>query len=197
MLFTNTGNLRPIELPFNWNADYADGTYLSEYDLVTHKKNDFYKIKRDSVIRFGVFGHNTRLFFEADGSFNLFGRRYEIEYHLENGEILHLTSNFFKKDIITYKQAYTDLNGIEGVQRSNVSSINFGYKTNFVKDDLTLHFQPIVVLPIGQAPYLEVKITTNKDIKGHLVFKNRGVEVERFEAPLKAYNSGQINWNIK
>ncbi|MEQ6356560.1 hypothetical protein ABNX05_18210 [Lysinibacillus sp. M3] len=197
MLFQNSGNLKAIELPFNWNADYTDGTYLSEYDLQTQKKNDFYKIKRENVVRFGVFGQNMKFFFEIDGSFNLAGKRYEIEYHLENGEVLPLTRNFFKKDLITYKQAFTDLNGIEGVQRSDVASINFGYKTNFVKDELNMFFQPIVVLPVGQAPFIEVKITTSTDLNGHLVFKNRGVEVERFEAPLKAHNSGQINWNIK
>lgn len=198
MLFATAGNLQAVQLPFNWNADYVDGTNYSEFDLKTHQKNDFYLIERSKVVRFGLFGLGMKFFFEmSDGSFNLRGRRVEVEYHCEDGKIIHLTNNFNIKDLITYKEAYTDYNKVQGLQRSNIYSINFGYKTKIIKDDLLLYFQPVVSLPFNNSVFMEVKITSNKSMNGYLVFKTRGVEVERFYAPLEEKISGQINWTVK
>lgn len=197
MLFTNSQKINAIDIPFNWNAEYADGSDYSEYNLETRKKNDFYLIKKNQVIRFGLFGQNSKLFFELDGSFNLQGKRVEIEYHTLDGEVIYLTNNFFAKDLITYKEAYTDFNNRQGVQHSSIKSINFGYKTTYKKDELQLFFQPVVSLPLNESAFMEVKVTSNQDLNGHLVFKVRGIEVERYEAPLEANRAGQINWTIK
>lgn len=198
MLFSNAGNLRAIGIPFNWNADYANGKQYSEYDLTTHEKNDFYLIQRNQVVRFGLFGQNMKFYFEmSDGSFNLNGKRIEIEYHRDNGEIYHLTTNFENKDLITYKEAYADYNNVQGAQASHLKSINFGYKTIYQKNDVSFFFQPIISLPVGASAYIETKLTSNTDMNGILVFKTRGSEIERFDAPLEAFKSGQINWTIK
>ncbi|WPK11817.1 hypothetical protein R6U77_18285 [Lysinibacillus louembei] len=198
MLFADSQNIQAISIPFNWNADYANGKNYAEYDLLTHKKNDFYLIQKNQVIRFGLFGQGMKLFFEmADGSFNLNGKRIEIEYHAENGEVFHLTTNFTNKDLITYKEAYADYNNVQGTQQSSLKAINFGYKTTYRKDDIQLFFQPIVALPFNESAFIEVKLTSNKDLNGYLVFKSRGLEVERFYAPLEANKAGQLNWTIK
>ncbi|MFJ7982420.1 hypothetical protein ACIQ1D_19340 [Lysinibacillus xylanilyticus] len=202
MLFTNSENNQAIGIPFNWNAEYANGKNYAEYDLLTHKKNDFYLIQKNQVIRFGLFGQRMKFFFEmSDGSFNINGRRIEIEYiNEEDGKTYHLTTNFENKDLITYKEAYSDFNGIQGtVSKSNIKSINFGYKTQYKKDDVQLFFQPVVSLPLSsnEGAFIEVKLTSNKSMNGHLVFKSRGIEVERFYAPLEADRAGQMNWTIK
>ncbi|WP_107924855.1 hypothetical protein [Lysinibacillus parviboronicapiens] len=199
MLFANAGNNQAYGIPFNWNADYANGKNYAEYDLLTHKKNDFYLIQKNQVIRFGLFGQGMKLYFEmSDGSFNLNGRRIEIEYIDEIAEVYHLTTNFADKDLITYKEAYADYNNVQGIQQSNLKSINFGYKTNYEKEGVQLFFQPIVSLPLdNESPFVEVKLTSNKSMNGHLVFKSRGIEVERFYAPLEANRAGQMNWTIK
>lgn len=198
MIFADSRNIQAISLPFNWNADYADGKNYAEYDLLTHKKNDFYLIQKNQVIRFGLFGQGMKFFFEmSDGSFYLHGRRIEIEYINDDGKTFSLTTNFANKDLITYKEAFTDYNNTQGVQKSNLKTINFGYKTIYQKDDVLLFFQPTVSLPFSESAFIEVKLTSNKDLYGHLVFKSRGVEVERFYAPLEANISGQMNWTIK
>jgi len=199
MLFSSSENAQAIGIPFNWNADYVNGKNYAEYDLLTHKKNDYYLIQRNQVIRFGLFGQGMKFFFEmTDGSFNLSGKRIEIEYIDENGKTFHLTTNFADKDLITYKEAYSDFNGVQGaVQRSDIKSINFGYKTTYRKDDVQLFFQPIVSIPFNKSAFIEVKLTSNKTMDGHLVFKTRGIEVERFYAPLEVNRAGQINWTIK
>ncbi|MET4561041.1 hypothetical protein ABIA69_002186 [Lysinibacillus parviboronicapiens] len=198
MLFSSSGNLQAIDIPFNWNADYVNGKNYAEYDLLTHKKNDFYLIQRNQVVRFGLFGQGMKFFFEmSDGSFNLRGRRIEIDYIDEDGKTYHLTTNFENKDLITYKEAFTDFSNVQGIQKSNLKSINFGYKTTYKKDDVRLFFQPVVSLPFNESAFIEVKLTSNKPMNGHLVFKSRGIEVERFYAPLEANRAGQMNWTIK
>ena len=200
MLFTNAGSTQAIGIPFNWNAEYANGKDYAEFDLLTHKQNDFYLIQRNQVIRFGLFGQGMKLFFEmSDGSFNLNGRRIEIEYIDENSEVYHLTTNFADKDLITYKEAYADYNNVQGIQQSSIKSINFGYKTKYEKEEVQLFFQPIVSLPLenGESPFIEIKMTSNKPMNGHLVLKSRGIEIERFSAPLEVNRAGQINWTIK
>lgn len=197
MLFSSANHMNAITYPFNWNADYYDGSYYSEFDLSSHKKNDFYLIQRDKTIRFGLFGQNMKFYFENDGSFNLKGRRIEIEYHKYNGEIISLTTNFNKKDLITYKEAYTDYSNKQGIQKSNLKSINFGYKTKIKNGDMELFFQPIVSLPFSSSAYIEVKLTSNISDDGQLVFKSRGMEIQRFDAPLLENLSMQMNWTIK
>ncbi|MDD1502589.1 hypothetical protein PVA17_07385 [Lysinibacillus sp. CNPSo 3705] len=198
MLFADSKNVQAIGLPFNWNADYANGKNYAEYDLLTHKKNDFYLVQKNQVVRFGLFGQGMKFFFEmSDGSFNLMRRRIEVEYIDENGKTYHLTTNFENKDLITYKEAYADYSNAQGVQRSNIKSINFGYKTIYKKDDVQLFFQPVVSLPFNESAFIEVKLTSNKDMNGYLAFKSGGIEVERFYAPLEANRAGQINWVIK
>lgn len=198
MLFTEEKNIQAIGLPFNWNADYANGKNYAEYDLLTHKKNDFYLVQKKQVIRFGLFGQGMKFFFEmVDGSFYLHGRKIEISYEDENGKVYTLTTNFANKDLITYKEAFTDFSNVQGQQRSNLKSINFGYKTIYQQDDVQLFFQPIVALPFSQSAFIEVKITSNKAMNGYLIFKSRGIEVERFYAPLEENRAGQINWIIK
>ena len=198
MIFADSRNIQAVSIPFNWNADYADGKNYAEYDLLTHKKNDFYLIQKNQVIRFGLFGQGMKFFFEmSDGSFNLNGRRIEVEYIDEENRTYHLTTNFAHKDLITYKEAYADYNNIQGIQQSNLKSINFGYKTIYHKGDVQLFFQPIISLPFNKSAFIEVKVTSNKDLNGYLVFKSKGLEVERFYAPLEANKAGQINWTIK
>ncbi|OXS65747.1 hypothetical protein B1B04_24890 [Lysinibacillus sp. KCTC 33748] len=63
---------------------------------------------------------SMKFFFEmSDGSLNLNDRRIEIEYIIdEDGKTYHLTTYFENKDLITYKEAFTDFNNIEDIQKN-------------------------------------------------------------------------------
>ncbi|QJI52478.1 hypothetical protein [Psychrobacillus phage Perkons] len=197
MIFMKNQVPQAIRLPFNWVADYFDGTYLSEYDLLSHQGNSFYSIKQNETVRFGLFGQGIKFYFEnSDGSFYLNGKRVEVMYEVD-GKQYHLTTNFNRKDFITYKQAYTNYSSGQGVQKSNIESINFGYKTNYKNEDVEFNFQPVVSLQFGKSAYMEIKLTCNQSLDGELIFKSSGRELERFHAPLEAGVSGQMNWTIK
>lgn len=198
MIFNQNQPPQVIGIPLNWVADYFDGTSLSEYDFNTHKPNDFYSIRQKEVYRFGLIGNRMKFYFETvDGHFHINGKRVEISYIDENNNTFNLTNNPYPKDLITYKQAFTDFNKNKIQQKTNIESISFGYKTMINKHDTQLFFQPIVTLPFHQSAYLELKLTSNRDMKGQLIFYVRGKEVERFDAPLDANISGKINWTIK
>ncbi len=198
MIFNQAQTPQAIGLPFNWAADYFNGESFTEYDLRTHKPNNFYTIKQNESFRFGLFGQNMKFYFETtDGHFYLNGRRVEISYIDENKNNFTLTNNPSKKDLITYKQAHTNFNQNRIEQKTNIDSVNFGYKTMLNTHDTQLFFQPIVTLPFNASVYIQVKLTSNRDLNGQLVFYVSGREVERFDAPLKANVSGQINWTVK
>jgi len=198
MIFTRSQIPNPVNIPFNWVADYFNGSYLSEYDFKTHKANSFYSIDQEQTVRFRLVGNGMKFFFETiDGHFHLNGRRLDIAYANENGKVFNLTNNTNQKDLITYKQAYTDFNQTKVVQSTNIESINFGYKTTIKKNDIQLFFQPIVSLPFGSSAFIEIKLTSNKNLNGYLVFYVSGKERERFFAPLESGKSGQLNWTIK
>lgn len=197
MIFENSSIPQAINIPYNWLADYYDGTSLSEYDLANHTPNDFYSIKQNETIRFGLFGQSMKFFFEiSDGSFMLNGKRLDIGYEVD-GKLYMLTNNYNKKDFITYKEAFADFNEKQGDQKTQIQSINFGYKTNYENDGFNVNFQPVVSLPLGASAFIEIKLTTDISVNGDLVFFTRGRESERFHAPLEKGVSGQINWTIK
>lgn len=197
MIFSKSPTPQAINMPFNWIADYFDGTYLSEYDFQTHKHNDFYLINQNNTLRFGLIGQGMKFFFEnSDGSFYINGRYIDIGYEV-NGETYILTNNNNKKDLITYKQAHTSYNKDTILQKTVIDSINFGYKTLYSNKNIECYFQPVVSLPFNDKAYIQVKITSKKDLDGNLVFISKNKVVEKFHAPLKANQAGQINWTIK
>ena len=159
MILTQNQTPNALKIPFNWVADYFDGTYLSEYNFSNGQSNNFYSIKQSQTIRFGLIGQGMKFFFEnVDGSFHLNGRRIDIAYEVDGKQFL-LTNNIYKKDFITYKQAHTNFNNRNGIQASSLDSINFGYKTIYKKDDIEMFFQPIVSLPFNSRVFMDFFIS--------------------------------------
>lgn len=188
---------KTIDIPYNWCAVYLNNEHLSEYDTVTRQKNDFYKIQKDRLARFGLYGKGQYSFYESnDGVFNINGRRIEIYYEVNGKQIM---LGYGEKDPITYKSAYADYNNRVGEQKTNIESIHFGYKTSVTEDNTTVFYQAVVCFDIenNKHPYIEIKTSADQTIDGELVFKVKNKEVDRISAPLVKNLSGQINWTIK
>ena len=196
MIFDSQVSIKPHFYPFNWCVEYKDGTYLTEYDFKNNKWNDFYLIQTKPIKRFGLFNQGRKFYYENDGSFWLNGQFIQIEYHVDD-EIYELTSSFDDKDCIQYKQSYMTPSG-EGEQQVIVESTQFGYKTLIMKDDIQFHFQSLVCVPtFNGTPYFEVRLTSNKELNGKLVFKNKGKIVEEINTPLRKNYKWIGNWSIK
>lgn len=199
MIFKHSINYDAYYFPFNWGAEYVDGTYLTEFDLHNHEKNDFYDIDQPNLNRFGLFGCGMKFYYNMDGSFNLAGQHIEIEYHLED-KIYYLTTAFEKKDCITYKQNELVFNPDINLQFDEMISIDFGYKTLLNYDGTQFFFQPIVKLPVNKEDgkvEIEVKITSNLDLDGQIVFKNKGKIMDSSDCPLIRNHSTTVNWTVR
>lgn len=198
MIFDNRDSITEQVYPLNWGVDYNDGTFDREYDE-EGVHTDFYSIKRDNINRFGLYNSQVKLFYQNDGTFYLNGQLIEIEYHI-NDKVYNLTSNFEDKDCITFKQAGMTPKG-QGRQRDVLQAICFGYKTLLtMNDDTQFYFKPIVAIPFvgdDRRAFIEVTITSNKDLKGKLVFKNKSKIVEVVDFPLRRNYNSVINWIIK
>lgn len=198
MIFKDSTKFDSYYFPFNWGAEYTKGEYLTEFDLETKEKNDFYDIQQNRLIRFGLYGCGLKFFYNQDGSFNLAGQHITIEYHLGE-EIFDLTSSQMKKDCIAYKQKEMMFHPDLSLQADELVSIDFGYKTLLNFNGKQIFFKPIVKLPVNQAEgkvQIEVTMTSNLDLDGKLVFKNRGMIMDSGETPLRQNKSTTVNWIV-
>lgn len=200
MIFKDSKKFEAYYFPFNWGAEYFDGTYLTEFDLSTNKKNDFYSIQQEKLLRFGLYGAGMKMFYNQDGSFNLAGQHIEIEYHTKE-RVYPLTINFETKDCITYKYKEKDFDRNFTVQDDRLVSIDFGYKTLLNYDGIQFFFQPVVraMLPTkteNGRVQIEVKMTSNQDMNGQIVFKNKGVIINQGNCPLIINKSTTVDWVV-
>lgn len=192
----------PTDQNFIWVAEYTDGTYLAEYDLLTHKSNSFYDIDRTKIIKFGLLGDGSQVYFDVgNGVFTINNHRIMISYET-NGKDYPLTGRaLVYNDIITFKDAVSDANALfgrkKGLFTNKIIRYNVGYKKKMEIDDVNISFQCIAGIPLDDAAFFHIKITSDKDLNGHLVIRRNGKIVDLLQAPLKAGYSGQAYWTIK
>lgn len=198
MIFKDSTQFDAYYFPFNWGAEYPRGKYLTEFDLNTNEKNDFYSIQQDQLIRFGLYGCGMKFFYNQDGSFNLAGQHITLEYHLED-EVFNLTAQSTKKDCITYKQKEMLFNPDLSLQGDELISIDFGYKTLLNFNGKQIFFKPIVKLPVNKAEgkvEIDISMTSNLDLDGKLVFKNKDIIIDAEETPLRKNKTTTVNWTV-
>lgn len=188
-------------MDFLWMCNYINDKKLCEYDFKTYKRSDFYKINKQLLKSFGLFGHGMDLFFDVNsGKFNLNGLELLFSYQEENGKTYELTgyNNGLYNDIITYKDAWTDAKIMHDGKFSNqIHQYNFGFKKKLIfNDDVEFAFQVICCIPYNKPAYLEFKIVPNKDLKGQLIIKKIGKISDAIEVPLKEGYAWVGTWMI-
>lgn len=200
MIFQNSKGISPVKQDFIWVGEYYDGTYISEFDFNTKKENSFYAINKDKLIRFGLIGQGMKLYFEVfNGIFKLDGHSIEVIYHFNNKDYYLTGQNLMYNDIICYKNAESianlSLNNNKFV--NTITQYNFGYKIKYQIDDIYFQFQAICSIPYNDYAYIQFKINADQDLNGKLIIKRNNRVIDELLAPLKAGNSGILNWTIK
>lgn len=198
-------NVQPysfVDQDYIWVAEYADGTKFFEFDPNTKQKNDFYAIRRDSLIRFGLIGHDMKLYFEVFGGFwKINGQLLEIIYRTNEKDYYFTGQPMMYNDIITFKEAesYLNLNAFEegGRGLSRITQYNVGYKTSMKIDDIKFNFKSILSIPFNRPVYMNIRLVSSKKLDGELVIRKNGMEVERVKAPLKRGVGGEFNWVVR
>ncbi|MCY7484964.1 hypothetical protein [Paenibacillus alvei] len=206
MIFTTSNGTHPIlGQDFIWVADYYDGTHLCEYDLETKESDPyrFYSIDRMKLLRFGLIGHSSKLFFEAaNGVFNINGEEFRISYVENDKEYLLNGRSLFYNDIISYKDAVSEANPFQkqtdcGMFTNRITQYNFGYKKKLSLDGVTFNFQAIVSIPYQDKAYMSLKIASDQELDGKIVIQRRGIVVDEIESPLQKGHSTNITWTLK
>lgn len=200
-MFKECPSVSPVTQDYIWLAEYYKGS-LSEFDFETKKENSFYDIDKEKLVRFGLVGRNKKMFFECSrGSFNLLGKRIDIQYRTDNAIYPLTMQNVYQRDIITYKRAVSESSvgrSTEGTMTSRILSYSFGYKSEMEIDGVAFNFKPIVTLPDGIDSnfVLTVDLNVDQDINGRLELLRGGEVVSSHEAPLKAGQTGRLHWKI-
>lgn len=189
----------PVAQDYIWVAEYYGGG-ISEFDLETKESNSFYSIDKNKLQRFGLIGKGDKMWFECyRGSFNIKGNVYELVYSI-NGKKYKLTGqDMFQRDIITYKQAISDIDLTKraGSSESMIVGYYFGYKTEFKIDDIIFNFKPIISIPINQHMYIDIHLVASKDLKGELLFVKNGEIIDTIYAPLTKDVAGGMQWILR
>lgn len=193
MIFDDSKPHKSTYFPLNWGVDYTDGTYLKEFHNDDENcRNNFYNIDTSKIKRFGLFGNNIKMFYDDYGSLYIKGKKVDVEYHL-NGEEHVLTYNR-SRDCITFKDAHINVNKKKEAQDNILDSINFGYKTLVNINGSDIFFQPIISFTTNGELILKVKITSNVDMNGKLIFKIKDKIVDEYDFPVEEGYSSNIDW---
>lgn len=197
-MFGNQGIIVPVNQPFMWVAEYLDGTCLSEFDQQTSNENSFYSIERDKLLRFGLVGSGSSMYFEVYGGiFKIVGQMIDVSY-VTDSKTYQLTGRpAMYKDIISFKDAEFIFNpNVAGSGKSSITQFNFGYKTSFLIDEVMFHFQAICQIPKNEQARLEFKLVSSEDLDGRLEIKQNGRHVGTVDAPLVRDRGGAITWQL-
>ncbi|NKI24717.1 hypothetical protein HFN20_26555, partial [Paenibacillus dendritiformis] len=109
MIFDKHITRSPVAQSFIWVAEYADGTHLAEYNFDNGKANSFYHIDKTKLIRFGLIGEGSQIYFDVgNGVFTMNGHRLSLSYSASSREYPLTGRTFLYNDIITYKNAVSD-----------------------------------------------------------------------------------------
>ena len=195
-MFDKFKSYSPVKQDMIWIAEYDKDNYLSEFNFENKKENSFYDIEQDEVNRFGLIGGGYKMYFDKNsGQFNICNRQYDIGYKLNNTIYLLTKQELFPRDIITYKQAVSEING--QMNTPQIVSYYFGYKTEFTVDDITFNFKPIICVPINQPVYIDIHLVANKDLEGELLFIKNNKIMDTVYAPLTKDVAGGMQWILR
>ena len=182
---------------FIWLAEYLDGSYLTEFDLGDGKENSFYSINKSMLVRFGLIGHNLKMFYEVlGGYFNIAGTFIEIILKEKDGKEYPITGRQeIYNDIITFKdaEAYIDSTSISG----NITKYNFGFKKSLVYSDLCISSKVIFTIPYKKLSYFNFRLVCDRDITGELIIKYSGKVVEALPCEFVSERGYELNWIMK
>ncbi len=186
-----------VNREFMWVAEYLDGTLSFEFDEKTLLQNDFYKINKGKLLRYGYVGSGCKIYFDTPtGVFFIGENTYSFEYHTE-GQIYSLThQDILYNDIIQYKNVHADASFTYAISQSFIDQYNLGYKSKFKQGNVAFNFKPILHIPLNKPSYFTIWLASDNDLNGRIVVKKSGLKCAEFECPLEAKRGGELAWFV-
>lgn len=202
---TNLANIQlksPVpHADFIWVAEYVDGKVVSEYDFDTKKYTNFYKIDKTNLLRFGLVGHGSKVYFDSvGGSFHFNGHQIDLVYKDKDKEYNITGHPIYYRDVITYKDAEATarvtLNPKERMT-SRVTQYNVGYKIKLNVEGHIFDVKVMLQIPLNKSARMSVFLASNSKLRGNLSIRRNGREVDSIPAPLDPGLGGELLWIIK
>ncbi len=191
------GGNSPVAQSFIWIAEYADGSRLAEYDLLTKKHNKYYQIDKANTIRFGLLGMNIPLYFNTyDGQFALARNLFQFVYETDGKQYELTRQNTMYNDIITFKKAESGIY-LNGGTFTNIMQYSFGYKAFAKIADARLNMKIICHVPVGNKVNFEVRLVSDSTLVGNLGIIKNGKLLNYIRAPLEPEIGGEVKWVIE
>lgn len=186
----------PVLQDFVWFGEYSDGGIISEFDFITKQENSFYSIQREKLIRFGLIGHGSRLYFEVPGGiFKVNDHVFEFAYTV-GGTVYPLTGLLKAyRDIIAYKDAEASISN-KGTS-SSIFQYNVGYKEVVEYEGIRFNFKVICKIPLGSPAFMDFRLVANQDLNGKFLIARDRKIVADYDAPLSREVGGELSYVIR
>ncbi|MNW57651.1 hypothetical protein D3C74_354730 [compost metagenome] len=143
----------------------------------------------------------SQIYFDiANGIFNINQDRIMVSYKTIDTEYPLTGRAILYNNIIQYKNAEAGAHLLtktksQGYMHNNITKHVIGYKKQMELVGVAIHFQNTMhVNPKDHSAFMQIKISSSKDLSGKLIIRVNGLIANEIEAPLKANMAGIINW---
>lgn len=196
----------PVKQEIIWLAEYADGTYLTEFDLNTQKPNKLDMIRKTDIIRFGLVGIDVPVYYEVYGGyFNVAGRGIQVRYEEDGKEYYLIGQNKPYNNFLSIKRGESVLNFGDltrdvvawGKNAGQIIEHTFGYRENLEVNGVKFIFEALCTIPYQKPVFMTFKLIADKDMDGKLVIMRNGKDFTSIEAPLKVGELGETSWMVR
>lgn len=194
----------PVNQAMMYLAEYADGSYVTEYEELTAKRKPFDNLNPNNVIRFGITGIGVPLYVESHGGyFHISGRNIQVKYVVGNKEYYLIGHPRFYRNFSYYKTGVAELSMSPkaemvawGKPDGEIVSFHFGYDEHILTEDVMFKFKAICNIPFQDKVTMTFELHADQTLDGEFVIIRNGQEVHRESAPIDPEEGGKIEWAV-
>lgn len=195
----------PAGVDMMYLAEYADGSYITEFHEVSGRKQPYQNLKTEGLIRFGITSLGIPLYVETYGGFiHVAGRNIQVKYVVGNKEYFLIGHPRFYTGIHYLKHGIAELamspnaeTVAWGSPTGQVVAYEFGYREHLLVDGIPFDFKAICKVPFQSAVTVEFELHSTQELEGEFVILVAGEERYRDKAPIDPETGGKIVWAVK
>lgn len=194
----------PVKQDLMYMAEYADGSYIPEFNLMTATKNPFEGLRAEGLIRLGLVGVSVPMYIETYGGFfHLAGRNIQVKYVTKDKEYYLIGHPRFYKNLFYYKTGMAELPMSPkaeliawGRPEGEIMSFHFGYTEDLLVEGVNFKLTAECKVPYQETIKLKFNLQADQELNGRIVVIRSGVEIDLGEAPIDPNMGGEVEWTV-
>lgn len=195
----------PNDQPLMYLAEYADGSFVTEFNTITGKKQPVQNLKEEGMIRFGITGMGVPAYVETYGGyFHIAGKNVQVKYVANGIEHYLIGHPRFYTNVEYFKSGSAELALSPkaevitwGKPEGEIDGFHFGYSENILAEGVNFTFKAICNIPFMKAVTMTFELHADVELDGELVVMYGGEERYRDSAPIDPIEGGKIEWHVK